>query len=497
MNNNIVSQEGVMSSGRSCLLILGMHRSGTSALARVLTLLGADAPQTLMPANVANETGYWESMSVFGLNEELLASAGSAWDDWQAFEPGWLASPKAGAFEARARAALEAEYGGSSFFVLKDPRICRIAPFWLGVLAAAGVRPLVLLPLRNPLEVAASLEKRDGFAPELGHLLWLRHVLAAEAASRGLPRFHCSYDQLMQDWPRLAARASQALDLAWPRAPERAAPEIDVFLAEKLRHHKEAPQRIADNPALSLWLRETYAILARWTVEGEDPADFATLDRIRAAFDEAAPAFAPLVAQGRADAGRTRAAEQAGAETQEALQEAQASLQEALSRAEAEHTGRSRAEAGLKAALAELAEQRAARQAAETGRDAARTEAAAEKAGRQQAEAALAARIEEIVALTRLMRAREAAARAGAAVATLLDRHGSRLLPRALRIRRQMAWMRQSGMFDAEWYGRAYPDVAAAGIDPLRHFIEHGAAEGRAPNAAAAGGHGENGIKTE
>ena len=497
MNNNIVSQEGVMSSGRSCLLILGMHRSGTSALARVLTLLGADAPQTLMPANAANETGYWESMSVFGLNEELLASAGSAWDDWQAFEPGWLASPKAGAFEARARAALEAEYGGSSFFVLKDPRICRIAPFWLGVLAAAGVRPLVLLPLRNPLEVAASLEQRHGLAPELGHLLWLRHVLAAEAASRGLPRVHCSYDQLMQDWPHLAARAGKTLNLAWPHAPERAAPEIDAFLAEKLRHHKEAPQRIADNPALSPWLRETYAILARWTAEGEDPADFATLDRIRAAFDDAAPAFAPLVAQGRADAGRARAAEQAGAETQEALQEAQAKLQEALNQAEAEHTGRSRAEAGLKAALAELAEQRAARQNAEIERDTARAEAETERVARQQGEAALAARIEEIVALTRLMRAREATARAGGAVATLLDRHGSRLLPRALRIRRQMAWMRQSGMFDAEWYGRAYPDVAAAGIDPLRHFIEYGAAEGRAPNAAAAGGNGENGIKTE
>ena len=490
MSNRVISQEEGPSSGRTCLLILGMHRSGTSALARVLALLGADLPDKLFDADESNETGYWEPVSVNSLNNELLASAGSAWDDWQAFEPGWLASPKAGAFEARARAALEAEYGGSSFLVLKDPRICRIAPFWLGVLAAAGVRPLVLLPLRNPLEVAASLERRDGFAPELGHLLWLRHVLAAEAASRGLPRVHCSYDQLMQDWPHLAARAGKTLDLAWPRASERAAPEIDAFLAEKLRHHKEAPQRIADNPALSLWLRETYAILARWAAEGEDPADFATLDRIRAAFDDAAPAFAPLVAQGRADAGRARAAEQATAE-------AQASLQEALNRAEAEQAGRSRAEAGLKTALAELAEQRAARQQAETERDAARTEAGTEKTGRQQAEAALAARIEEIVALTRLMRAREAAARAGGTVATLLDRQGSRLLPRALRIRRQMAWMRQSGMFDAEWYGRAYPDVAAAGIDPLRHFIEYGAAEGRAPNAAAAGGNSENGIRTE
>ncbi len=466
MADSANGREENASSGRVCLLILGMHRSGTSALSRVLALLGADLPRALMPANQANETGYWESTPVAGLNDELLASAGSVWDDWLAFDPGWYASPKADEFKARVRAALEAEFATSSFFVLKDPRICRLAPFWFDVLETAGIRPLVLLPLRNPLEVAASLEKRDGFPPELGHLLWLRHVLEAEAASRGRPRLHCSYDELMTDWPRLAARTSEALNFSWPRAPERAAPEIDAFLAEGLRHHREAPQRVAENPALSAWLRETHAILARWAAEGEDPADFPALDRIRAAFDEATPAFARLVAHGRDDARRARAAEQAGAEARASLTEMQHTLQETINRAEAE-------------------------------RDAAHAEAAAEKTGRHQAEMALAARIEEIVTLTRLMRARESGARASGAVNSLLDRPGLRLLPRALRIRQQMAWLRQSGIFDAEWYARAYPDVAAAGIDPLRHFVQHGAAEGRAPNAAAAGGSAEKGNQTE
>ncbi|MDP2124947.1 MAG: hypothetical protein Q8J92_11255, partial [Parvibaculum sp.] len=158
---------------------------------------------------------------------------------------------------------------------------------------------------------------------------------------------------------------------------------------------------------------------------------------------------------------------------------------------------RTRAEAGLKTALAELAEQRAAHERTTAERDAAHAEAAAEKTGRHHAEMALAARIEEIVTLTRLMRARESGARASGAVNSLLDRPGLRLLPRALRIQQQMAWLRQSGIFDAEWYARAYPDVAAAGIDPLRHFVQYGAAEGRAPNAAAAGGSVEKGSQTE
>ncbi len=42
----------------------------------------------------------------------------------------------------------------------------------------------------------------------------------------------------------------------------------------------------------------------------------------------------------------------------------------------------------------------------------------------------------------------------------------------------------RSGLFDPEWYLRANPDVVAAGADPVRHFLLHGAAEGRKPNPA-------------
>jgi hypothetical protein len=43
------------------------------------------------------------------------------------------------------------------------------------------------------------------------------------------------------------------------------------------------------------------------------------------------------------------------------------------------------------------------------------------------------------------------------------------------------AWVKRSGLFDAEWYVRHYTDVAASGIDPLRHYVQFGASEGRAP----------------
>src|SRR5206468_3279043 len=104
------------------VLVLGMHRSGTSALARVLNLLGCDLPQTLMGPGKSNEAGHWESQAIANFNDRLLESAGTSWDDWQAINPGWLSSLKAVQFREEARGLLEQEFGASHLFVLKDPR---------------------------------------------------------------------------------------------------------------------------------------------------------------------------------------------------------------------------------------------------------------------------------------------------------------------------------------------------------------------------------------
>ena len=73
---------------RTGILVAGMHRSGTSALTRVLGSLGCSLPNTLMEANEYNAAGYWESTEVVALNDAVLESAGSAWDDWGAVQPG-------------------------------------------------------------------------------------------------------------------------------------------------------------------------------------------------------------------------------------------------------------------------------------------------------------------------------------------------------------------------------------------------------------------------
>ena len=112
------------------ILIAGMHRSGTSALSRTLSLAGCDLPKVLMDADSqSNERGHWESQRIFELNNDILASAGSYWDQWETLNPGWYDSPLHAKYLQQARQLLEKEFPESALFVVKDPRFCLLMGF--------------------------------------------------------------------------------------------------------------------------------------------------------------------------------------------------------------------------------------------------------------------------------------------------------------------------------------------------------------------------------
>ena len=278
---------------RKAILVVGMHRSGTSAVTRVLNLLGCDLPSALMRKSAQNnEAGFWESLRIMHLNDDILASAESAWNDWQAFDPAWHASPVAGEFRERARAVLESEYSDSHLFVLKDPRMCRFLSFWIDVVRDFGAEPLIVLPVRNPLEVAASLEGRDAIDPSLGGLIWLRHVLDAEADSRKVSRAWLRYERLLSAPQAQIDRLSNDLNVSWPkRSSVKAELEINQFLSPELRHHHSEDKALLANLKLPHWIRASFEIFDRWTQGTTQETDEATLDRIRLALDEATPAF--------------------------------------------------------------------------------------------------------------------------------------------------------------------------------------------------------------
>ena len=258
-------------------------------MAGVLAQMGCDLPKALMPPTDANPKGYFESNKAYRLNDELLASAGSSWDDSTVFNPDWYGSPRFPEYRQRAAKVVEEEFGDSGFFVLKDPRLCRLLPFWQRVLADLAIGPRYVCIHRHPREVAASLTRREGWPETVGLLLWLRHVLDAEAACRGQPRIFVSYDMLLSDWRGAVARIGEGFDLTWPRHPDNAAGDIEQFLSGELRHFRSAKEQVSQHSLAFSWAARAYAVLERWASDGEQAADHAEMDAIKAAFEEASP----------------------------------------------------------------------------------------------------------------------------------------------------------------------------------------------------------------
>jgi hypothetical protein len=276
---------------RNVILVLGMHRSGTSAAAGILVKLGGAQPKTLMPAEGANERGYFESQALMTFHDELLASAGSSWTDWRQFNPAWYQSPTAAAFRKRAKQLFKEEFDGEPLAVLKDPRVCRFAPFWLEILAGTKARTRVVIPVRAPLEVAFSLRKRNGFSLATGALLWLRHVVDAEIASRALPRSIFTWDQLLRDWRGVAEKASTELGLRWPRLSDATAHEIENFIDYDLVHHGVSAPELAAHSDIHEWTIAAYRAMLKLARAPQSSSALKSLDKTRDAFNRASRMF--------------------------------------------------------------------------------------------------------------------------------------------------------------------------------------------------------------
>jgi hypothetical protein len=280
---------------RQAILVLGMHRSGTSAIGGVISALGVAGPKTLMSPNRYNSRGHFESAPLTAAHDELLASAGSRWDDWRQFNPRWIRSKAAEQHRQKIKALLIEEFGDEPLIFIKDPRICRFVPFTSSILAELNVSPMAILPVRNPLEVAYSLERRDKFAPSRSMLLWLRHVLDAEFHSRHMPRYFLPYETFLTNWRYYVDGAAEKTGAIWPDRSDRSGVKVDEFLTLDMRHERVSFDEIKDHPEVPPLVRETYHILTDIVASGENKVWLDQLDLVRTKFDEGCHTFGAAV----------------------------------------------------------------------------------------------------------------------------------------------------------------------------------------------------------
>jgi len=222
---------------RKIILVLGMHRSGTSAVTRCLNLLGAEVGNKLLPPAEDNRSGFWEHAEVVAIHEELLKDLGRVWHDARALPEGWFLSAAARKAREKLAALIANEFDGSALWAVKDPRLCRFVPLWREVLLESGFEAAALLVVRHPAEVARSLDIREGLRSETTYLNWLEYFAEAESATRGMPRAVLSYHGLLSDWREAFAKAGRAMGVKWPTPIEDAHSAIDAFLDRSQRHH--------------------------------------------------------------------------------------------------------------------------------------------------------------------------------------------------------------------------------------------------------------------
>lgn len=285
-----------MTNKRKAIVVLGMHRSGTSAITRVLGLLGLGLPERLMsPVSENNETGFWESSAIAETHDRLLAEVGSSWDDCLRFPRAFYGSEAARNYSAEMIDILNRDFPSDIDLVIKDPRICRLLPFWIDILDQFGADPFFVLISRHPLEVAASLARRDHFPEARSLHLWLRHTLDMEHDTRGQPRSLITYDELLENWRTTVGKISTDLGVAWPKTVDQVRPDVDEFLSPSLRHHRLHEEIPATDNVLYDWVARIHATYVTTARHGR-PIDDRVLDEVSLALDSAEGVFAPAMA---------------------------------------------------------------------------------------------------------------------------------------------------------------------------------------------------------
>ncbi|MHA6491672.1 glycosyltransferase [Pseudomonas borbori] len=260
-------------SASKVLVVLGMHRSGTSALTRGLQALGVELGGNLMPAFEGNNSkGFWEDLEIVAINDALLEQCGQSWHslgdlsqcNWTAL----LASP----YGRRAVDYLAAQIERYRLFAFKDPRMARLLPFWKLVFQRLGVTPVFLIASRNPISVALSLEKRDGFPAEKSHLLWIEHCLPSLLETQGYKRMVISYDRLLASPREQLQRIARLSGLEEPSEAD-LVEYSESFLDKQLRHSHFSVEDIQGNPGLLAETRLLFELLEQLATDAQDLND--------------------------------------------------------------------------------------------------------------------------------------------------------------------------------------------------------------------------------
>jgi hypothetical protein len=263
-----VARPRALAPAAAVVCTLGMHRSGTSLVSRMLNLLGVHLgpDEPISRTGTDNPKGYWEHDAIVAINDEILARFGGRWDEPPKLPSAWPREARLEDLREKARRLLAADFAAAPLWGWKDPRTCLTLPFWQDV-----VGPIrYVLCVRNPLAVVGSLSRRNAMSSEKADLLWLGHVRASLALTDGHPRMLVFYEDILDDWRRELRRLA-----AFVGRPEHAddpsvCDAVAAFVEAGMCHHHPSMEDLVRDHRLSLSAKALYLDLVLRGGESDD-----------------------------------------------------------------------------------------------------------------------------------------------------------------------------------------------------------------------------------
>ena len=262
------------------VIVLGMHRSGTSTASGTVYLLGLDLGKASMGGNENNPRGFFENYRILNFNEALFRKLGVNWHNTLGLKANWWVPDDLKQEKEQLKMLILDDYTSGTPLLFKDPRLCLLLPLYLEVFKTLGIEPFFVITYRKPVEVVESLHKRNSFSFEKSYRIWLEHMFMAEKYSRDFPRIFINYEEMLANPLALAGKMAAVFSLDLTFKPE-VGEQIIGFVEQGLNHfniksHGEIPE--------DLTISRVSALFRQFTLREGTTAEKDELDRFSDSF---------------------------------------------------------------------------------------------------------------------------------------------------------------------------------------------------------------------
>lgn len=243
-------------------------------ITRAINLLGVylGQPRDLLSPAQSNPEGFWEHKGVVEINKKILKKLSTSWDTTQPLPKRCWDNRDIRPLRIQLAHLVRRKLAIKPLWGWKDPRTCLLLPLWKAVLADQNVDLSYIIIVRNPLDVAASLWRRNKFPIKKSLDIWTLYTLSSLVRTEGKPRVVVHYDRFLENWETELRNVTDALHIRWPHREEHLRRTMNNFLQPCLRHSKTSIDRLEKGKNVPNLVVKTY----RLCLEVEQSA--ATLD---------------------------------------------------------------------------------------------------------------------------------------------------------------------------------------------------------------------------